>query len=103
MALYIDNIKCTLACPEIRQSVQIFALIKPIGLCGTIIAQKNFGLLRYILIPPPSRVRFALANAYVRFGIANLTSELKRGRGFNGKSDIGTSAGGRGSKYVGGV
>ena len=54
----------TLACPEIRQRVQIFALIKPIGLHGTINAQKSFGPLRHILTPPPLRrssdVRFAV-------------------------------------------
>ncbi len=33
---------CPIACPEIWQNASISALIKPIGLCGTQDAQKNF-------------------------------------------------------------
>ncbi len=53
--VYINYRKGGIACPEIRHNhdnVQIFMLFKPIGLCGAINAQKNFGPLRPILTPP---------------------------------------------------
>ncbi len=48
----LQELPKTLACPEIRQRVQIFGLIKSIGLCDSINTENFLGPLRHILTPP---------------------------------------------------
>ncbi len=45
----------SLVCPGIQQNAPISALIKPIGLCGTQNAQKNFGPDQQFLTAPLPR------------------------------------------------
>ncbi len=53
-----------IACPKIHHNLQIFVLFKPIGLCGTINAHKNFRTPPTYFDPPLPRrssdVRFAI-------------------------------------------
>ena len=59
--LNISDMHMTLVCPGIRQRAPFSALIKPIGLCGTQNAQKNFRT-RPKIFGPPYRTEVPMAD-----------------------------------------
>ncbi len=57
--------RCNIACPGIRKSAPISALIKPIGLCSTQNAQKKFRTRPTIFYPPPTGPKFRWPIYYI--------------------------------------